>query len=228
MLTTKISRRIARPGRPSAAVVISSLALFSGLGGVGYAAATIGSSDIKNNAVQGVDIKNGTIKTADIAAGTRNALKGQTGPAGPAGPAGAAGAAGPQGPQGPVGPSNARSVTENTNKAWTVGLQNIVNLELPAGNWAVTGTSVLNNNDADDERIVPCQMQSGATTLATLGEGVEVGAQVDNVADRVSITMQGLVALPAGGTVSLQCTPGVTTGNYLVSKLQAIRVGAIG
>lgn len=40
--------------------------------------------------------------------------------------------------------------------------------------------------------------------------------------------MQGTISLPGGGTVSLLCTPGTTTGNTIVANLQAIRVGAIG
>jgi len=94
-----------RRRHPSAAVIISSIALFAGLGGVGYAAGTIGSTQIKNNSVQGADIKNGTIKAADIALGTRLGLKGQKGSTGQQGPAGQTGAKGdPGAPGAPGGP----------------------------------------------------------------------------------------------------------------------------
>ena len=90
--------------RPSAALIISSMALFTALGGGAYAASTIGSAAIKNNAVpERLDIKNGTIKTVDIGLAARNALKGQTGTAGPQGPAGQQGATGQQGPKGDQG-----------------------------------------------------------------------------------------------------------------------------
>ena len=79
---TKHSSKRNRLGRPTPAMAVACTALFMALGGVGYAAATVGSSQIKNNSVQGKDIKNSTIKTADISKGTRNSLKGQTGPAG--------------------------------------------------------------------------------------------------------------------------------------------------
>ena len=72
---TDAGRKVHR--RPSAALVVSSLALFTALSGGAYAASTIGSPQIKNNSVQGIDVKDGTIKSADIAAGTRNGLKGQ-------------------------------------------------------------------------------------------------------------------------------------------------------
>ncbi len=97
--------RNARRGHPSAAVIIASLALFAGLGGVGYAAATIGSPQIKNGGVQGIDIKDGTIKAADIAKGTRNGLRGQKGATGPTGPAGQPGAKGEKGDPGTPGAS---------------------------------------------------------------------------------------------------------------------------
>lgn len=59
-----ISRRL------SPATVISCAALFVSLGGVGYAAATIGSGQIKNNAVQSKDIKNNNITGKDIKTGS--------------------------------------------------------------------------------------------------------------------------------------------------------------
>ncbi|CAN5164377.1 hypothetical protein BH20ACT16_BH20ACT16_05530 [soil metagenome] len=51
--------------------MIASVALFTSLGGVGYAAATIGSAQIKDNSIQGKDIRNGQVKSADMA---RNAV----------------------------------------------------------------------------------------------------------------------------------------------------------
>jgi len=57
--------------RPSPALVISCIALFVALGGVGYAAATIGSAQIKNNSIRGKDIRNGTIRSRDV---RKNAL----------------------------------------------------------------------------------------------------------------------------------------------------------
>ena len=50
--------------------MISCIALFVSLGGVGYAAATIGSAQIKNNAVQGKDIKNSSVTGKDIKTGS--------------------------------------------------------------------------------------------------------------------------------------------------------------
>jgi hypothetical protein len=56
-----MSRRL-----PSPSLAISLLALFVSLGGVGYAAATIGTNQIKNGAVTGKKIRNSTIRSRDV------------------------------------------------------------------------------------------------------------------------------------------------------------------
>ncbi|MDX6682814.1 MAG: hypothetical protein QOG94_2853, partial [Solirubrobacteraceae bacterium] len=52
--------------RPSPSMIVALLSLFVSLGGVGYAAATIGSSQIKDNTVRGKDVKNNDLRSADI------------------------------------------------------------------------------------------------------------------------------------------------------------------
>ena len=62
--------------RPSASLLIACLALFVALGGVGYAAATIGSAaivdnsikskDVHNNDLRGKDVRTNTLKGADV------------------------------------------------------------------------------------------------------------------------------------------------------------------
>ena len=62
--------------RPSASLIIACLALFVALGGVGYAAATIGSAaivdntirskDVRNNDLRGKDVRTNTLKGADV------------------------------------------------------------------------------------------------------------------------------------------------------------------
>jgi hypothetical protein len=108
-----------RPKSLSPATVISAIALFVALGGVGYGASGIGSSQIKDNSIQSSDIKNNSIASSDIkdktiavkdlANGTVAALKGAKGPAGPAGSAGPAGPAGGVGPAGRSALSNLQS-----------------------------------------------------------------------------------------------------------------------
>lgn len=84
--------------RPQPATVIAIVALIVALGGTGYAAVTlpansVGTAQLKKNAVTSLKVKNGSLLSADFKAGQIPA-----GPAGPAGSPGAAGAAGPAGP----------------------------------------------------------------------------------------------------------------------------------
>jgi hypothetical protein len=57
-----------RRRRPSAAFIISCLALFMALGGVsyGFAAGSIDSKEIKNNDVRGKDVRQGTLSGSDV------------------------------------------------------------------------------------------------------------------------------------------------------------------
>jgi hypothetical protein len=89
--------------RPSPALVVSVMALSVALGGTGYAAIvlpanSVGTKQIKKNAVTSKKVKNRSLKSVDFAAGQL-----PVGPAGPAGPAGPQGVAGPQGPKGDKG-----------------------------------------------------------------------------------------------------------------------------
>ena len=83
--------------RPSAALVIASLALFVALTGTGLAAGGV----IITNSSQ---IKRGVIQAWNLSPAARNALKGQRGSRGPQGPAGE---------QGPEGPSADVSALQN-------------------------------------------------------------------------------------------------------------------
>jgi hypothetical protein len=56
--------------RPSAALVVACLALFVALGGVGYAAATIGSAAIVDNSIRSKDVRNENLRGKDVRADT--------------------------------------------------------------------------------------------------------------------------------------------------------------
>jgi hypothetical protein len=96
------------PRRLSPAMVVACVALLVALGGTSVAAVTaiprnsVGTPQLKKNAVVSAKVKNGSLRAADFAAGQLPA--GPAGPPGPAGPAGPGGSQGPEGPQGPAGP----------------------------------------------------------------------------------------------------------------------------
>ena len=88
---------IIRRLRPSPAMVVACIALVFAMTGAGYAAGmlgpnTVGTKQLKKNAVISSKVKNGSLLRADFKAGQIPA--GPQGPAGPAGPQGAQGAPG--------------------------------------------------------------------------------------------------------------------------------------
>jgi hypothetical protein len=89
--------------------VLASLALFIALGGGSYAAlqvprASVGTKQLKRNAVTSPKVKPGSLLVSDFRASQRSQLRGPAGPEGLQGPRGATGAEGPQGPRGATGP----------------------------------------------------------------------------------------------------------------------------
>ncbi|GAA5145108.1 hypothetical protein GCM10023340_13890 [Nocardioides marinquilinus] len=98
--------------RPSGPMLMSTAALVVALGGTSYAAATVGTADLENNAVISPKIADGTIRSIDIADGTirgddlapsAQGRRGPQGPEGPQGPQGEPGADGEDGADGAPG-----------------------------------------------------------------------------------------------------------------------------
>lgn len=91
--------------RPSASMVVAFIALLVAISGTSYAAITlpknsVGTKQLKKNAVTSAKVKNGSLLRRDFRAGQI-----------PAGPQGPQGIQGPQGPQGARGPAGATNVT---------------------------------------------------------------------------------------------------------------------
>jgi hypothetical protein len=89
--------------RPSPATVVALLALVIAMTGTSYAAITVsansvGTKQLKANAVVSSKVKNGSLRVADV--NPRRIPTGPQGFSGPAGPRGLPGAAGPPGPPG--------------------------------------------------------------------------------------------------------------------------------
>ncbi len=98
-------RRFVR--RPSPSMAVACFALFVALGGVGIAAASlprnsVGTRQLRNNAVTSSKVKNHSLLKADFKLGQLPlGTRGTTGPPGPRGPTGGTGAKGDTGPRGP-------------------------------------------------------------------------------------------------------------------------------
>jgi hypothetical protein len=90
-------KRVLKVFRPSPAMVVACMALLFSLGGVGYAAVvlpanSVGTKQLKKNAVTASKVKDHSLLLKDFKSGQI-----------PAGPTGAIGATGPSGPQGTAG-----------------------------------------------------------------------------------------------------------------------------
>jgi len=101
--------RIMRLKTPSPAMAVACLALALSLGGTGYAVSTlpkgsVGSPQLKQNAVVSAKVKNGSLRAVDFAQGQL--------PAGPQGPEGPVGQSGPPGSQGATGPKGDSGVLQ--------------------------------------------------------------------------------------------------------------------
>jgi hypothetical protein len=99
--------RLTRRLKASPALVVACIALLVSLTGTSVAAVSqlaknsVGTPQLKTNAVTSAKVKNGSLLRVDFKAG--QIPRGPQGARGPAGPAGATGATGAPGPAGPVG-----------------------------------------------------------------------------------------------------------------------------
>jgi len=181
------------------------LALFIALGGTTYAATTVGSADIKDNAVLSRHIKNGQVKHQDLAVnsvGTGNVIDGslfkRDFKAG-------------QLPAGPRGPSNSYYVHGN------------VLSDLPAGDYVVIGQWVEDNSAGTTTATVTSLKAVGLTSGGTLIPGSSSPSSQATVppGGRATVPFQAIIHLPPGGTIDVS-----ETGPYQLADMTAVRVGS--
>lgn len=205
--------------RPSPALVIASIALAIALGGTSYAALvlpanSVGTRQLKANAVTSAKVLNGSLVKADFKAGQI--------PAGPAGPAGAAGPAGPAGATGPTGPSDAFSGFKNGPVAVPGTLSTIATLNIPsAGKYVIVGKAWLFDN-VNTGVAVQCQLVAGgdSDTSRTSLEGNTAG-----YVNAATVAFNVVHEFPGAGAVALNCNAfGVNVSIYDI-KISAIKVG---
>jgi hypothetical protein len=208
--------------------VIGYLALFTTLGGVGYAATAL-----PKNSVGTKQVRNGSLLAKDFKAGQLPAgATGATGPQGPQGPkgdTGAAGATGAQGPkgdtgaQGERGPSMAFQAATPDGLTLSAGENQVEALTLPAGLYIVMAKATINNNDAADSRVT-CNLYRDGFEIDE-----SITSQEDNgQPDIQTVYLQGAFGLDAEGTVTMACTrPGSQSTSVANRKITAIQVAAI-
>jgi hypothetical protein len=180
------------------------------LGGTGYAATTIGTSQIADNAVTTPKIAAGAVTASHLAPATLAALQGKTGPQGPAGPPGAA------------GPSDTYAASRASG---TVTPGSFVTFfQLPAGSWLFQANVVLTNT-AGSAREVTCTVGAGGVTIDTATTDLEAaGAQ-----DTQTVTLAG-TAGPIGESIpAFGCSTSGTPGDvqFVDGDLIATQVGTL-
>jgi hypothetical protein len=200
-------------GRPSASLVVASLALFVALGGTGYAAVTITGRQVENGSIKSADIGAGQVKSANLGRGSVTSLKvkdrsllsrdfkaGQL----------PTGATGPQGPKGDPGPSNAY---------YAHGVAPYV-LGLPAGDYVVYGQLV-------GERTGPSAGSVFGLTAYGVGAG-ESGQTPSSMATfppdtTATVPFQAVIHLPQGGAIGSNYTSNAVSTEV---DITVIRVGS--
>jgi hypothetical protein len=116
---------------------VAYLALFIALGGTSYAAAglprnSVGSTQLKSNAVTSAKVKNGSLATSDLSRAAIAAMRGNTGPAGPAGSPGSTGPQGAAGLPGATGLQGAKGDRGDPGSIFTGWSRRSVGGALPA------------------------------------------------------------------------------------------------
>ena len=204
--------------RPSPALVVAVVALFVAMGGTGYAAfklpkSSVGTKQIKKNAVTGAKVKSGTLGLSDLAASARNSLKGQTGPAGQNGAAGA---------RGPSDVFHATGSTACGGNCTANSTHQIVSLDLPAGSYVIHGKAVLQGitSPGSDSASV-CKLLDGTNTDESY-QRVH-----SSIIDASTLTPVLVVTYSAPTTVHLDCNVVAFGWGALESDITAIQVGTI-
>ena len=124
---------------PSPSTALALIALLLALGGTGYAAVSlpresVGSVQIRNNAVSSPKVRDGSLLVRDLAPAARRALTGRSGPQGPKG------APGPQGPKGEPGPAGLMGLEiVQGGSQFHSGLDRTVTVDCPPGKRIVGG-----------------------------------------------------------------------------------------
>ena len=204
--------------RPSATAVIAVTALVVALGGTGYAATvlpanSVGTVQLKKNAVTSMKVKNGSLLKADFAAGQLAA--GATGPTGPTGPAG------PTGATGPAGPSDAYSGFKNGPVAAPATLSTIATLNIPQAGKYVIFAKLWMFDNVNTSVLTDCTLVAGtdsdeSRTMLEGNSGVVVAG--------ATIALNVVHEFSGAGAVALNCNGFGVSISINNIKITAIKV----
>jgi hypothetical protein len=164
--------------RPSPAMVVACLALGIALGGTSVAAIqalpknSVGTRQLKKNAVISSKVKNRSLLAVDFKAGQLPA-----GPQGPAGPGGPAGPAGPAGQQGPSGSALAYAFVAANGTLDATRSKNVVSVTHPVTGFYCFDLAVTVNNAVASTNHIAGQFDGNAETEIRPETGTTVCAE---------------------------------------------------
>ncbi len=195
--------------RPSPALVVASAALFVALGGTSIAAVnaalprnSVGTIQLKQNAVTGAKVRNGSLLRADF-------RRGQI-------PAGPRGGPGPAGPHGETGPSHPYAPEGNGPITIPAAPTTLANLSIPqAGSYVISAKTYVTSTAAG---VATCRLEAGAD--------VDQSQTYAGGATPFTLALLVVHTFDAPGSVDLKCSAtGTLQGNFV--KIAAIRVGSL-
>jgi hypothetical protein len=163
--------------------------------------------------------------------------QGPSGGQGPQGNPGPAGTAGPQGPPGAATPPKAFVASQAAPPPPIALVQGafttVVSLDVPAGNYAVTGHAVVTNTSSDDAANVTCQILAAGVQADQASTTITPRPpSLPGTGLRDTIPLTAVVAVGSPGAVALQCSlanfglAATVTGYATNGRLVAIEVDA--
>jgi hypothetical protein len=188
------------------------------------------------------DTKHGNLRVIDMEAGqtcdpNETLLSwNQTGPQGPAGPPGPQG---PQGPQGPAGEPGGEAFSVEADGSvtipTTIGGTVILQRDVPAGKYVVTGNVVVSNLNSTGTIPVLCYLGSPSEFSPPYVAAIDpfrfTSPDQPSGASATTIALTFTTELTAPGTLTLLCQsntgPGGLTALAGSRQLTAIRVGTL-
>lgn len=200
---------------------IACVALFVALGGVAYAAVlpknSVGTKQLKKNAVTSAKVKDHSLQATDFAGGL---------PAGPKGDPGPAGTPGVQGEPGERGPSDGYYVLDNN----ALNNSKTISLTVPGGSYVVTGSMWVANSDTANRARVTCYLESpNDETLGHYGAGTLEARPATGLSEPFYGTVSATTALTfgsGGGKIEYACNraEGAATVSLYQARITAIHV----
>lgn len=226
--------------QPSPSMAVALIALTVALGGTSYAALklpknSVGSDQIRANAISGAKIRDGSLFANDFAAGQiPKGPRGDIGPQGPAGVPGTAGAQGATGSQGPPGVAQVvvRRRPDLVRLAPAAGAgADLVTMQLPAGQWSISAVT----NGLYDGAVgatFRCFLNINGTTAPESIQAVALGVAA-GLARGAVFAPEAAVSSAAPSTVVLRCNheqaaPASSFGpDFAASRIVAIRADSL-